>query len=155
PCVGPRYWPVMRSSSRVRRRRMPKPRPMEPARVHEFVESLFEEDMHAKRVLSLGNGVLGVMYAASLSVHAIGLGLASPRSIRGAQHAVKQVDRLLSNSKLDVWELFGTWVLFVLGERKEAFIVLDWTDFDGDDHAVIAAYLVTSHGRATPLAWKT
>ena len=62
---------------------------------------------------------------------------------------------MLSNRKLDVWELFGTWVLFVLGERKEAFVVLDWTDFDADDHAVIAAYLVTSHGRATPLAWKT
>lgn len=146
----------MRSSSRTRRRRrMPKPRPMGPARVHEFVESLFEEDMHAKRVLSLGNGVLGVMYAASLSVHAIGQGLARAREIRGAKHTTKQVDRLLSNRKLDVWELFGTWVLFVLGERKEAFIVLDWTDFDADGHAVIAAYLVTSHGRATPLAWKT
>ena len=145
----------MRSSSHARRRRMPKHRPMEPARVHEFVESLFEEDMHAKRVLSLGNGVLGVMYAASLSVHAIGIGLANARFLGQAKHSIKQVDRLLSNRKLDVWEMFGTWVLFILGERKEAFIVLDWTDFDADDHAVIAAYLVTSHGRATPLAWKT
>lgn len=128
---------------------------MEPGRVHDFVQSLFEEDMHAKRVLSLGNGVLGVMYAASLSVHAIGLGLASARSILRPKHSIKQVDRLLSNRKVDVWEMFGTWVPFVLGERREAFIALDWTDFDADDHAVIAAYLVTSHGRATPLAWKT
>ncbi len=134
---------------------MPKPRPMEPARVHDFVKSLFEEDMHAKRVLSLGNGVLGVMYAASLSVHAIGLGLANARSILRPKHSIKQVDRLLSNRKVDIGEMFGTWVPFVLGERKEAFIVLDWTDFDADDHAVIAAYLVTSHGRATPLTWKT
>lgn len=142
-------------TSRAARSRMPKPRPMEPTRVHQFVEDLFEEDMHAKRVLSLGNGVLGVMYAASLSVHAIGVGLARARSIRGAKHSIKQVDRLLSNNKLDVDAIFGTWVPFVLGERKEAVIVLDWTDFDADDHAVIAAYLVTNHGRATPLAWKT
>ncbi|MEX1365728.1 MAG: transposase [Nannocystaceae bacterium] len=119
------------------------------------MQSVFEEDMHAKRVLSLGNGVLGGMYAASLWVHAIGQGLAGAREIHGAKHSIKQVDRLLSNRKLDVLELFATWVPFMLGEREEAFIVLDWTDFDADDHAVIAAFLVTSHGRATPLAWKT
>jgi len=128
---------------------------MEPAQVHQFIEELFEEDMHAKRVLSLGNAVLGVMYAASLSVHAIGVGLARARLIRGAKHSIKQVDRLLSNAKLNVWEIFYTWVLFVLGERKEAIIALDWTEFDADDHSVIAAYLITNHGRATPLAWKT
>lgn len=34
-------------------------------------------------------------------------------------------------------------------------MALDWTEFDKDDHAVIALYLLTSHGRATPLLWKT
>jgi hypothetical protein len=98
--------------------------------------------------------VLGVMYAASLAVHAIGVGLAAALELK-AKHAVKQVDRLLSNAKLDVWDLFALWVPYVLGERKEAIIALDWTSFDGDDHATLAAYLVTSHGRATPLMWKT
>jgi hypothetical protein len=46
-------------------------------------------------------------------------------------------------------------VPYVIGERKEAIVALDWTSFEGDDHATLAAYLVTSHGRATPLMWKT
>ena len=47
------------------------------------------------------------------------------------------------------------WVRFVVGVRKEIVIALDWTDFEKDDHTTLCAYLVTSHGRATPLAWKT
>ena len=34
-------------------------------------------------------------------------------------------------------------------------IAIDWTDFDADDHTTLCAYLVTKHGRAMPLAWKT
>jgi hypothetical protein len=43
----------------------------------------------------------------------------------------------------------------VIGVRKEIVIALDWTDFEKDDHTTLCAYLVTRHGRATPLAWKT
>jgi hypothetical protein len=127
---------------------------MSPDKIHAFVEELFAEDMHAKRVLSLGNGVVGVMYAASLSVHAIGVGLAAAQELT-AKYAVKQVDRLLSNDKLVVSETFGSWVPYVIGERKDVTVALDWTEFDADDHCTLAAYLITSHGRATPLVWKT
>jgi hypothetical protein len=34
-------------------------------------------------------------------------------------------------------------------------IALDWTDFDKDDHTTLVASLITKHGRATPLLWKT
>jgi len=63
------------------------------------------------------------------------------------------VDRLLSNSRFDVWELFSSWVPMVLAERTEATVALDWTDFDRDDQATLCAYLLNSHGRATPLPW--
>ena len=49
--------------------------------IHGFLQSLFGEDMHAKRVLSLANATLGVMTSASLAVHAIGLGLAQARGL--------------------------------------------------------------------------
>jgi hypothetical protein len=76
---------------------------------------------------------------------------------RGKQgkHGVKQVDRLLSNSGIPVWELFALWVPYVLGQRSEAVVVLDWTDFEPDDQTVLVASLVTQHGRATPLLWMT
>jgi len=47
--------------------------------VRAFLESLSEEDLHAKRVLSLSHATLGVVHAASLSVHAIGQALAWAR----------------------------------------------------------------------------
>jgi hypothetical protein len=125
------------------------------ADVHEFVAGLFLEDMHAARVLSLAQGVTGVIHAAALSIHAIGHGLALARGT-SSKHAIKQVDRLLSNAGLDVWAHFAQWVPYVIGsERKEIVVALDWTEFDADDQVTIALYVITSHGRATPLMWKT
>lgn len=72
-----------------------------------------------------------------------------------ARHATKQVDRLLSNYNFNIDSLVGPWVKHILGGRTEAVIALDWTDFDKDKQCTIAAYLITSHGRATPLLWKT
>ena len=102
----------------------------------------------------MANATLGVIHAASLSVHAIGLGLAGAEGL-DSKHAIKQVDRLLSNPGIDVWELFAQWVPFLLGGRSEAVVALDWTDFDKDNQSTIAIHLVTSHGRATPLVWRT
>jgi hypothetical protein len=42
----------------------------------QLVEELFEDDLHARRVVSLANGVTGVLRAATLSIHAIGEGYA-------------------------------------------------------------------------------
>jgi len=61
----------------------------------------------------------------------------------------------LSNSALSVWALFAHWVPYVLTSRKEIVVALDWTELDADGHSTIALYLVTSHGRATPLVWMT
>jgi hypothetical protein len=71
------------------------------------------------------------------------------------KHAIKQVDRMLSNKGIDVWALFRLWVPFVLGDRRDIVVTLDWTEHDHDDQTTIAMNLVTSHGRATPLIWKT
>ena len=123
-------------------------------RIGAFVAAIFEDDMHAKRVQSLGDAVTGVIHAAAVSIHAIGHGLAQATGGSG-KHAIKQVDRLLSNAGLDLARVFAQWVPFVLGPRKEVVVAFDWTDFDGDDQTTIALNLVTSHGRATPLLWKT
>lgn len=132
---------------------MRKPR-LDDQQVHAFLESLFEEDLHAKRVLSLAYAVLGVIHAASLGVHLIGKALAWARGTK-SKHGVKQVDRLLSNQGIDVWELFAHWVPYALGQRSEAVVALDWTDFDADGQTTLVASLVASHGRTTPLVWHT
>lgn len=118
------------------------------------MEEIFGEDLHVKRVESLANGVTGVLRSARLSVHAIGVGYAAFAEIQ-PKNGVKQVDRFLSNKALDVEALTPSWVTFILGDRSEVVIVLDWTDYEKDDQTTLAAYVVTRHGRATPLAWKT
>ncbi len=70
-----------------------------PENTHAFVSELLGEDVHATRVMSLANGVVGVLHAAALGIHAIGRGLADALDL-DPKHAVKQVDRLLSNSRL-------------------------------------------------------
>jgi hypothetical protein len=132
---------------------MRKPR-LNEQQVHSFLESLFEDDLHAKRILSLSHAVLGVIHAASLGVHTIGKALAWARGTRG-KHGVKQVDRMLSNQGINVWELFALWVPYVLGQREKAVVALDWTDFDADGQTTLVASLVASHGRTTPLVWHT
>lgn len=119
-----------------------------------FVDEVLGEDLHARRVLSLANGVAGVLRAATLSIHAIGQAYAALAEIT-PKSAVKQVDRMLSNGGIDLDTVLPRWAAFVVGDAEEAVVALDWTDYDKDDHTTLCAYLVTSHGRATPLAWKT
>jgi hypothetical protein len=125
-----------------------------PKSVYRFVQALWGEDMHAKRVLSMAMAVTGVLQAANLAIHAIGRGLAAAGG-RDAKHGTKQVDRLLSNDGMILWRLFEPWVRFVVGDRQQIVVALDWTEFDKDGHATICLYLITRHGRATPLVWKT
>jgi hypothetical protein len=122
--------------------------------IQSLLAELFQGDIHAQRVYSLANATLGVMASGALAIHAIGQGLAQARGLI-RKHAIKQVDRLLSNSGIEVWTYFAYWVPYVLGERKAIVVALDWTDFSADGQATIALHGVTSHGRATPLLWKT
>src|SRR4051812_45164991 len=120
--------------------------------VRSFLDSVLAEDIHTKRVDSLANATLGVMTGASLGVAVIGKSLAQARGLL-PKHAIKQVDRLLSNSRFDAWDVFATWVPETVGSRTDIVVAMDWTDFDADGHATLALKLVTRHGRATPLVW--
>ena len=92
------------------------------------------------------------MTSASLAVSVIGQSLAQARGLLG-KHAIKQVDRLLSNQGVVVWDMFGPWIAEMVGQRTAIVVAMDWTDFDADDQTTLALNLVTSHGRATPLLW--
>ncbi len=74
--------------------------------VHKYLDGIFAEDVHAKRVMSLANGAVGVMTGASLAVLIIGQSLAQARGLP-SKHAIKQVDRPLSNQGIVVWDMFA------------------------------------------------
>lgn len=132
----------------------PSKKPLSFEAVHAFLRSLFAEDLHAKRVLSLAGATLGVIQTASLAVAMIGQGLALARG-RLPKHATKQVDRLLSNPGIEVEALLAHWVPYVVGARSSITVAMDWTEFAADGQATIMLALLTEHGRATPLVWLT
>jgi len=133
---------------------MPTKKPLSFEGVHRFLKTLFAEDLHAKRVLSLAGATLGVIESASLAVAMIGQGLALARG-RLTKHTIKQVDRLLSNPGIDVDALLVHWVPYVVGSRSSITVAMDWTDFDADGQTTIMLSLLCRHGRATPLVWLT
>ena len=124
------------------------------AEVRSFVGDVYGADLHAKRIDSLSGATLGVMQSASLAVAVIGQALAQARGLV-TKHAIKQVDRMLSNNGIDVWDSFARWVPHQIGQRRDILVAMDWTDFDHDGQATLALHLVTGQGRAAPLIWLT
>src|SRR6195952_3897741 len=128
--------------------------------VRGFIGELYGQDLHAKRVDALAGATLGVMAGASLAVAMIGQALAQARGLV-TKHAVpldalasgKQVDRLMSNQGIDVWDSFACWVPQQVGAQRDILVAMDWTDFDHDGQSTLVLSLVTGHGRAAPLIW--
>ena len=48
----------------------------------------------------------------------------------------------------------GHWVPYVVGQRDSITVAMDWTEFDADGQATIMLFLLSRHGRATPV-WLT
>src|SRR5271166_2094943 len=67
--------------------------------IRSFICELYGGSVHSKRVDALASATLGVMASASLAVAVIGQALALARGLV-TKHAIKQVDRLLSNEKI-------------------------------------------------------
>ncbi len=93
------------------------------------MDQAFGADLHGLRVVSLANGVAGVLNAAVLSVHAIGRAYAE-LSHTSPKNGVKQVDRMLSNDGLDLERILRAWARFVIGTHPSVVIAMDWTDFE-------------------------
>lgn len=124
------------------------------AKVKGFIVSMLSPVMHKKRAESIGAGVFGTLYARRLGSTDIGRAMAAQRKT-SAKHGIKQVDRLVGNEKWDAMSIFGVLVTYLVGARKEILITLDWTEYPESGYHRIAVNLVTRHGRATPLVWKT
>jgi len=127
---------------------------IESGQVVEFVTDLLNPVMHYKRSLSIGQAVVGAMHSSRLTSAQVGRSMARVFEIT-PKSGIKQVDRLLGNEKFDVDAIFGALVPWLVAERDEIVVSLDWTEYGLHGHSRIAINLVTNHGRATPLVWKT
>src|SRR3954470_5100154 len=119
------------------------------------VEKILEEaGLHARTEDSIAEAVLGLLHSSRLSVTAIGTAWARVTG-HSAKHGVKQIDRLLSNENFLLPEGLRAYVRQVIGSRKSIITALDWTEYAPDGQSTICLSLITGHGRATPLLWKT
>jgi hypothetical protein len=115
-----------------------------------FIGGLYGPDPHAKRVEALADATLGGMAGAPLAV----VGQAPARGLV-TEHAVKQVDRLMSDAGVDVWDSFARWVPQQLAAQRDTSVAVDWTDLHRDGPSTLVLGLVTGRGRAAPLIWLT
>jgi hypothetical protein len=122
--------------------------------VHKFVEDLVGEALHPKQVDSLAHAVVGAIHADVASIAAIGRAAAHAREV-SEKHSIKQVDRLMANSKVDPTEVMKHVVPVLVSTRSRIIVAVDWTEFASNGHSTIAVSMITEHGRATPLMWLT
>ena len=125
---------------------------IDPRRVVQFVTDLLNPVMHYKRALSIGQAVVGTMPRVGSAVRPSDV---RRRACSTSRRRFKQVDRLLGNEQFDVEAVFQQSVPWLVAHRAEIVVSLDWTEYGAHGHSRIAVNLVTTHGRATPLVWKT
>lgn len=118
-------------------------------------KSIFGTLLHHKQVLSIALVTLGVVYSARMTIHAVGAAMAKVRGHGSMKHGIKQVDRFMSNKKLNQVKMRNGLVGAVVGNRKQIDVSMDWTDFEKDNQTTLALSLVLKHGRAIPIVWLT
>jgi len=123
-------------------------------KVASVIEEIYGDDLHKKRQQSLAYAAMGVLASESLFLHRIAEGLVDTRGVN-KKHATKQIDRLLSNKGISVWDLSEPWVQYVLGENKTIMVALDWSSFFDDAQSMLSLNIVTGKGLSTPLLWKS
>ncbi len=120
--------------------------------ISELLPTILGNGLHSKTTGSISNAVVGLISSRDVTIHSMGRGLAEETG-KCPKHTIKQIDRMLSNDNVPL--ISEGLVSFVIGQRKEICVALDWTEFDNDQHSTIALNLVTQHGRATPILWMT
>ena len=123
-------------------------------KISSVIEEIYGDDLHKKRQQSLAYAAMGVLASESLFLHQIAEGLVDTRGV-DKKHATKQVDRLLSNKGISVWDLSEPWVKYMVGTNKTIMVGLDWSSFFDDEQSMLSLNIVTGKGLSTPLLWKS
>jgi hypothetical protein len=123
-------------------------------KISSVIKEIYGDDLHKKRQLSIAYAAMGLLASESLFLHRMAEGLVDTRG-GNKKHAAKQIDRLLSNKGISVWDLSEPWVNYVLADHKEIMVALDWTSFFDDEQSMLSLNIVTGKGLATPLLWKS
>jgi len=142
------------AAAKYRRRSKRHTAPLYRRALERVTGAMFEPLLHAKQTLSLFMVAYGIIWSDRLGIAAVGTAMARAFGTK-PKHGIKQVDRCLSNEKLDLMKLYLGYVPFIVGQRHTIGVNMDWTEFDKDDHSTVSLSLVTQNRRAIPLVWLT
>lgn len=108
------------------------------------------QTIHAVRLRALLAGVETVCEGAPLTVTGLGRWLRSQARVK---HAIKRMDRLLSNGHLhrERFELYAAQALLLVGGCARPVIVVDWSDLSHDRGSQLLRASVPLGGRALTL----
>ena len=123
-------------------------------KIHSIIEEIYGDNFHKKRQQSIAYAAMGVLASESLYLHRIAEGLVKTRGGK-KKHATKQIDRLLSNKGISIWDLSASWVPYILRKQTHVIVALDWTSFYDDEQSMLSLNVVTGKGLSTPLLWKS
>jgi hypothetical protein len=121
-----------------------------PKRIVTYVEEIIGESFHAKQVESIATAAVGVIKAVDVKIHTIGHGLAAAFD-KESKHAIKQIDRYLSNELINPDDFFERWIAYQIGGLHDIVVAIDWTEFDQDQQATVTIHMIRRHARAMPL----
>jgi hypothetical protein len=120
-----------------------------------IISRILNPSMHKKRKGAIGRAVFGALHAERLMISKIGRSLAHLNNTTSPKHTIKAIDKLMGNEKFDITECFQFYVPWLVAHRPKIIVTLDWTEFCYMGHQTLSVNLVTKHGRATPLIWKS
>jgi hypothetical protein len=123
-------------------------------KIHSIIEEIYGDNLHKKRQQSIAYAAMGILASESLYLHRIAEGLVKTRGGK-KKHATKQIDRLLSNRGISIWDLSASWVPYILRKQTKVTVALDWTSFYDDEQSLLSLNVVTGKGLSTPLLWKS
>ena len=112
-------------------------------KISTVIEEIFENNLHKKRQQSLAYAAMGFLASESLFLHRIAEGLVDTRG-GNKKHTTKQIDCLLSNKCISIWDLSESWIKYVIDENKSIMVVLDWSSFFDDEQSMLSLNIVTS-----------
>src|SRR6266545_2321235 len=122
--------------------------------LRQYVDEMLGSEGHKKTTDAITSVVHGILQARSLALSLVATFVAAAHQIL-PKAAAQRLDRLCANPRLGLDVVGFSWVRYALGARKEVLLTIDWTDFDADEQATVVIAIVTTHGRATPLWWRT
>lgn len=106
--------------------------------------------MHATRLTVLCVAVEALIYGGRLTVTGVGRAV---RSMTTVKHAIKRMDRLLSNGQIqgEREQIQAALIHWILGKQTQPVIVVDWSDLTADRRWQLLRAALPVGGRALTL----